>query len=508
VQTSIARAARPVAPGIRETAIAGRFRSISTHQLCLAWWLHTAGHITRRQLRVWFAAHEMHERRRYFAEEGRGRRKPVYLLEELKTLVGGRGVTTADAELTADIRRLGRIGLVRIEDDAIHFATSADQITIEDLSGFWQMFEAIPHQRRSVPVPRRTVRALAGGFSRAVTGVMIALMVRSLFWHQESRDYRIDGRTKGSWIADVFGISRRAVTDARAHLIELGWLNNIETPQWKLNRWGSHDSINVDWKPEETSNNQAVGEGGEIASPQAEFAAEFATPDLNTSPPSERDITTRKLARTADPAGVFRTESKEERAPAAKTPPRLHDIRPEHLSSTSDLLQLYDQAVKRGIMRDCEAHRLNFVALAERARTRGRNPGAMFKWLIDHKRFEFITLADEDAAVVRLREWRNGPSVRSHSRDDYGTTPKPQARALTDDDKLVKVCLQVAQQRQIEDPYRLAREIKKGLTREHWNEAVETYELRKLTTDRFVQVCKGGDFSITTDCSRSTEFGQ
>jgi len=40
------------------------------------------------------------------------------------------------------------------------------------------------------------------------------------------------------------------------------------------------------------------------------------------------------------------------------------------------------------------------------------NPGGLFRWLLVNKRFDFITLADEDAAIERLRAMRQ----RRHQR--------------------------------------------------------------------------------------------
>jgi hypothetical protein len=50
-----------------------------------------------------------------------------------------------------------------------------------------------------------------------------------------------------------------------------------------------------------------------------------------------------------------------------------------------------------------EAGRLDFLALAERARASGNQPPKLFVWLLKHKRFDFIAQANEDAAAARLR---------------------------------------------------------------------------------------------------------
>ena len=60
---------QPVPTRVTEEGITGRYRPITTHQLAITWWLYGEGHITRRQLRVAFAAHEMAERRRYAPQE-------------------------------------------------------------------------------------------------------------------------------------------------------------------------------------------------------------------------------------------------------------------------------------------------------------------------------------------------------------------------------------------------------------------------------------------------------
>lgn len=479
--------------GVREPAITGRFRRITTHQLCLAWWCYSAGHVTRRQLRVWFAAHEMAERRRYTAKDdvprrrrgdtSTGERKPLYGLPELKALVGGRGSPTADADLAADLRRLSAVGLVQVEDHAIRFATSADQVAVEDLSGFWALFDQIPNRGRTVPVPRRTLRAMAGGFGRAVTGVMIALMIRSLFWHRGTDDYRIDGRTKGSWIAEVFGLSRRAVTDARAHLIGLGWLETIAASQWELNRWGAHDRIHVGWSPSDVAAEQrgeAAGEGNgpattEFASPPPENQGEFASPSLNSSAfPSERNLKTSNSDPGSGPAGFSKDRQIREKKPEPPKKASLRDIDPAHLRHTPSLVVLFYQAAADGLIADTEAGQLDFFALAERASCRGNNPGGLFRWLLVNRRFDFITLTDEDAAQDRLRALRQGERERRDRRGRGAKPPPPPAESKTD--RMVQACLAVAAKHRIADPFVILKNVEPTWTREQWEAAVDASE--------------------------------
>lgn len=488
--------------GTWEEGIEGSFRSISAHQLCVAWWLHVDGHITRRQLRVYFAAHEMAERRRASSRANTTQRtRSYYTVEEVAGLVGGRGTSSALAELRADIRRLDAIGLVRIGPHEIGFASSIEQVDLGDVSSFWKMFERVPNGRRTVPIPRRTLRALAAGFSRAVTGVMLATVIRSLFWHRSTGTYRVDGRTKGSWIADVFGISRRAVTDARATLIDLGWLEPCETPQWAMNRWGAHDKINTEWCQNDASQGKTGSNdyrhAGESASPKNDSPGGSASPDLTDSLPQEGNQETRRLRHTrsrpgveTDPSGgggSARVVNKEHHTRRLSKQPRrrsgskpnIRNIQAADLSSMDRLLDLHGQATKLRLWPVGEAARLDFVALAERARTRGRRAGAMFYWLLRERNTVFITQHDEDSASRRIKEHLHGPLRETRSEDPPSLGHGARSEDLGRDELFVVACVRVAKRQRIEEPFRIAEA--NGWTRQRWEETRTSLEAHKET---------------------------
>jgi hypothetical protein len=469
---------RPVAHTVEN--FEGRFRAIPTIQLCLVWWLYRESHISRRQLRVYFALHEMAERRRYTkAEEGGQKRQPFYTASELASLVGGRGDEKSETALKADVRTLAKIGLIRMSQQQIAFALSPDQINVIDLTAFWTFWNQIPNRRRTVPVPRRTLRALAAGFSKAVTGVLIAMMIRSLHWHKREGDFRVDGRTKGSWIADVFGLSRRAVTDARAHLIALAWLEPQKTTQSLLNRYGNHDKINVAWSHKVPG--RPAKDDLDSASPSAEKPRGFATP-LKTENLSsnEEDLKNKKPETVAVP-GPQLLGSRNKNAvgvPAAPKPRQkgksnLRAIAVGELSDTNVLFELHRQAVEVGLSDDSEASLIAFFALAERARSRGNKPQALFTWLLQNRKFEFITQADEDAAMRRIKEHRFPPQPRVGDPTNETTSQN----TFTEDDRVVRICHNIARKHNIAEPFAIARRTKQW-TREQWNLACENFELR------------------------------
>lgn len=470
-----------VSAAVFKGTIAGRFRRITTQQIALAWWLHQAGHITRRQLRLWFAAHEMAERRRYTSDDRTRPTKPHYRLEEVRSLVGGRTSPTAERDLRADLRHLAATGLVSVDATTIRFAERAEDLSNEiDLTGFWDFFRQLPNRQRTVPVPRRTLRALAAGLRRAETAYVLAALIRSVFWHKETKRYRTDGRTKLSWISQVFGISRRAVTDARARLIELGWIQPLEAPQWALNRWGVHEAVQVDHTLQEAPERESdlmqsastcpVGEGsaaGQSASPSVDLEAGSASLYLNRSSSSTRNQENRTLGGSAPgPSGLSlakRIPKKRKKSQA----PSLRDIQSEDLGRPEAVSALRAQALERGFRFAGEAGEIDFFALAHRARVRGARPGALFFDLIANHRVEFITLADEEAARAQLRELREGPTVRSEDPRTRVAQPKPE---LSMESRIVGACLEAARVHGFQDPFRVA-QMGKGWTRQQWDDA-------------------------------------
>ena len=592
--------------GERTTHIEGRFRRITVHQLALAWWLFKSGTITKRQLRVYFAAHELDERRAYAIDAD----QPLYTLRELARLVGGAargrdsstggsggGVdapspsaeSRARAKLRSDIRALHRVGLVSLGRHEITFAVSADQIKPAmlraDLGGYWAFFGAMPNRRRTVPVPRRTLRALAAGLSTNAMALMIALLIRGLFWHRDGGsqdrtmnprsgggaatrgprgDYRVDGRYKLAWVAEHFGISRRGATDARAKLIELGWLEPLPVNQWMMNKWGLHDRIVTGWSMSNTLNQDsrvedaaeddqcaAVGEarpaganaGGmpapydpQSATRQAEIDPGSASPDQTDllslsgeqktrtlrSREAERDGTgvsrekisygerrdrkgvrcsdspisvpqsgrrigpktgSRTIAANSGSGGQRGTRRAAKPAANGVAPPNIRDVRDADLRDTHRLLELYRQACTIGLAKPSEVGRMEFFALAERARSRGKRPGAMFYWLIREQKTAFITLHDEDEAARRLREHLNGRPARAERElEGVGGVVRPKPIPdYTRDQTFVLACVRVAKQHRGVEAFTIARA--KGWDLERF-EAVQA-ELDRMDLERW-----------------------
>ena len=110
--------------------------------------------------------------------------------------------------------------------------------------------------------------------------------------------------------------------------------------------------------------------------------------------------------------------------------PNIRDIKLGHMQETSDLLELYRQAIGIGLAKPNEAGRLDFLALAEHAKGHGKRAGALFFWLLREKKTMFITQAEEDAAVTRIRALHNPDNRRDNQRQQWGVGISSRAGSL------------------------------------------------------------------------------
>ena len=478
--------------GVYVPQIAGRFRRITVHQLAIAWWLYQSSHITLRQLRVYFAAHEMAERRPRKLKtsniSNQGQEKPLYTLDELARLLGCRPNRRTLNALLRDVKILGNLGLVKLGNHHIEFAASIEQIAVDDVSSFWTFFNQLPNSRRAVPVPRRTCRALVAGLGSATTGLTIALLIRSLFWHKE-RGYRTDGRTKCSWVAEVFGLSRRSVQLARTKLIKLGWLTPIEAEQWELNRWGQRYHINPEAAP--GSKTKQPNAQSPTSKSDTGFApltsgddTRFAPPYINKSSSSNEEFKTRLFPRKGDGVSISGSglSRRGERAggahrPASALPQLLFQggrVRVEDLKSDTWLRELHPRLKKKGLLPSGERGLRELFALAERCLRVAHNPCAMFVANLRAGRWHYTTCEDEDAARRRLSPPRSSAASKA---PEVGPPKTPvKAVPLSGDVRVVLTCRRVAASGRTHlSAQRLAR-IQWGWTEQRWLQAEKELE--------------------------------
>lgn len=397
----------------------GGFQFISVVHLCAVWTAYNNQRIHLSDIRFWCAAQEMVARRCQLPAG----KQPMYRQDEWQSLTGREG------GITAAIARLQTAGLLTREMTALTFPSPI----IETNTPLDTMLAQIPNHHRRIPVPRRLLRFLAKSGSRVLLATIFGHLFRCLYYRQGQ--CRAEGFCKASWIADVFGVSPRAVKTARQRLEALGFLQRTETPHWARNRYGQKMTINLQWDGILGVPSGAHTPAHEIAPPSASFSNEIAPPDSHRKLLTEQKHQNPALGR---PTGVLSTlfvqaqeclrngtTLLEEPAPSggisaitttphaqsspvsvqppSLPPPRLQHVLVPDLRDIKRLLLLYTQAVQVQMVDSSEADRLNFVALAQHVlRFQPQNPGGLFLQLLRQRRFAFITQEEEDIARRRL----------------------------------------------------------------------------------------------------------
>lgn len=354
----------------------GKYCLIPATAMCAAWLAYREGRIRFMDLRVWFAAHEMVERRCVLAKN----RSPSYTLSELGKLTGSSG----DEHLHGSLQRLMALKLLRWSHTEIAFpACDADP-------GLSPMLARVPNHRRKVPVPRRMIRYLATARQPAVVATILGLCLRGLYHRMGACN--AGGTCKASWVAETFAVCVRSVRRARQRLEDLGWITPVAMPHWHQQRFGESFVVNLHWE-------------NPAARPRAGLSPRRPTSTPELSPPESHKDLPAELQNTepgpAGPSGSSRPE-------AAKPRPSLAAVIEADLEQPSRLEALWGQAVQNQRVCATPAERLNFFAAACHARRAGRrNPPGLFATLVRRRLWSVISLADEDAARETLR--RLGP---------------------------------------------------------------------------------------------------
>jgi len=391
----------------------GGFVFLTVQQLCLLWWAYRTRLIQLMDFRVWCAAQEMVARRCQLAPD----QVPDYTLRELHGLVGGVG----GEYLRASLRRLEALGLLTWSNTKLTFATSpTDLHGMNDCFGFFTMSQAIPNHHRRVPVPRQAVRLIAGGLKASVIATMLGHLLRCLYYREQR--CVSGGWCKASWIATVFCLDLRSIKAARKHLIDIGWLRTLHTPQSLCNRWGTYTLISLSWTREALEH--AAEDSAAPPSSASPPPSVFCTPGLPPLPKEHREPFQEfehqqpaPQAETARPAAPRQriaptSDSKpgaqqQDKAPTTSPslPPTLQHTVPDDLRDTTRLLVLFEQAQIQGLIGASDPERLTFLATAEHACLIGStNPCGLFAALVRRQLWHYVTDSDEDAASARLKQ--------------------------------------------------------------------------------------------------------
>ena len=229
----------PRRPGFLANEADACLRFFTVTQLIMAWTALREGHISLKELRVYFALAETIAKSRPQGGAS-GEAAPKFSARELRQLVGGEwGKRNA-------VKKLLAVGLLReFSKSTIEFATDPSELRFvpETLDAALARISN-KQQRLVVPVPRHTLCFIASsGARRTLIATVLGHLIRCLK-HGASHP---KGCVKASWIAEVFGVCERAVKRQRKHLVELGWLIPQGTSQKILNLHGLSMAVNLAW---------------------------------------------------------------------------------------------------------------------------------------------------------------------------------------------------------------------------------------------------------------------
>ena len=245
----------------------GGYVQISTLVLGLLWWAYTKGLLTLRAVRVGLALFELRIRRAAYiwTEKRRGNKvpdfTPRYSTKELGDYCG-----LPEKRAKAALAELQSLGLVtEFTESRIAFASSLEALALTpEQRAEFRAWLAMLTKRRRVPIPRRILALACESSAPALIAVILGVCLRCS-WLRPGEGFSFTGRIACSWLARRFGISLRAVQQAKEHLVDLGWIER----RGNINRFGETVAINPAWHrlvtlPEtqgETQKHQGAGEG-------------------------------------------------------------------------------------------------------------------------------------------------------------------------------------------------------------------------------------------------------
>jgi hypothetical protein len=466
----------------------GGYIQISTLALGSLWWAYTKGLLTLRAVRVGLALFELRIRRAAYiwTEKRRGNQVPDFI-PRYSTKEVGDYCGLPDKRAKAALAELQSLGLVtEFTESRIAFASSLEALALSpEQRAEFRAWLATLTRRRRVPIPRRILALACESSAPALIAVILGVCLRCS-WLRPGENFSFTGRIACSWLVRRFGISLRAVQQAKEHLVTLGWIERTGD----INRFGERVAINPAWHrlvalPEiqgEKPKEDGAGEGDlppDSAHPAPAVAADAPPaplPDdgqsgtnsagvsawagtnsagvslIRESLPSEEIKYQRESQapeRHPETSGLGISISQKE--PEEKTtkanadsetlpPPRLSAIRAEDFQDIGRALELFRQAVKCGLApNDSEHCRLLWMAAIERARTvPAQNPAGLFLFLVKNRQWDFLSDGHFDAAHARLKAYLYGDR-RSEEPPLVVARPTPQRPTFSKDALLVQV---------------------------------------------------------------------
>jgi len=329
-------------------------------------------------------------------------------------------------DLRDSVTRLCRFGFLSWSESAVSVTTRIADLNhtalakkapdlIRRLKRYQTLVNTVDKSRRNVKirVPRRAIRYIAGDAKTSVIAVMLGCFIRCLFVDKRTNEIRPRGCCRLDWLQEVFGFCLKSLKAARKELLAMEWLTDLDDNEWV--------SVNLFWNggtvttSDEELDTETVSDTPGDFSPDKFSRENPQIPDKSSAPSiyikhhplQELKEENQHPASSGPVDGALQQKNK-------KQGTRRFWVEDGDLTCIKRLLVLFAIAQELKWVGQGEMEFLEFVALAERARTYGTaNKGGMFYRLIRNRNYRaFLTLEQEDRARALIAEYREKRAQR------------------------------------------------------------------------------------------------
>ena len=370
-----------------ETQVQGGYRCIRAGELITLIEARKAGDITFTALRAYLGCHILAASRSNACGPVR------YTVKELQQRLGK---DISEEGITSALEQLERRELLKFREEGIEFLAA-------ERPHWSAAAELHTNPARPVPIPRFILRAIIRHRKPAELLAVLAHLVRCLW--KKGKQIVSKGLVKASWVANLCGISERAVHSARRWMQEKKFLAVLEVKQHILNRFGGCFAIALRHEGEGKAAKRRV-----LPNPKRSRAA--AGKSKNEFAPPYKQVHSIKSTSTTNQKDNPALSGKAGFLSRKVDTPTLKDIKLDDLHRLSRLEELYQQATAANWLPDCEANLRNFVAAAVRATQVSGDAVRIFVGIVRRGLWHHITQEQEDRAAQALKRYRDKQTAK------------------------------------------------------------------------------------------------
>ena len=378
-------------------------------QCCIVWAARQEKIITPLAFRVYFASHEVKFWRRKTESGQPYAYQPFgFQLTDLSRLLPD----APEDKIAKAFNELATVNLLNLTNQGLWFAESLDHTTLAERvkQRARTMFNQLHQDTRDkiIKIPRRLLKLIVQCGRRIVrAATLIAMLLTTMLTKRADHHGGYQGCCKAEWIGEVFGVNAKRVNLERARLIREGWFRRIPTSQRVKNKWGAWVALNLmASEPSEPVDDSETTDVAKVQPPQAEFPSKMQPPLKKPVSPSE--IFNNQKLSSGDPnPGDFQPKHLEN--------PTWLDIQPYDLRNDVRSETLWEQAIRRGHLKNRPSDRINFfAAIAHALRVAKSNACGLFRTVVEKGLWHFISQADECNAIQRLRRFTRSQQTKAN----------------------------------------------------------------------------------------------